>query len=297
MLSVPQSTRAIDSGYVPPFSWRWRSIRRSTTTCALWMAAEVGMAWGSSAWMFFPVGSTSGFRMGSPPGPGSTYSPSRPSTSAPSSLSFTTWVRQKFRYANWLSRSMRSARLNCVPSTAATYGLDFMPVNLAKAFMSVASMRPSWPTFSSTNACTHSLEAMVMSCSSSTSASTPLSELRYTSSMSRPTAAARIPGRPRSGGSFSGRSMEAMFTSVATDSSAEGGTPTTCRPHGSRRLSISISLRYTLPTMVSRASGSRSLASASSGGSSTSRSRLQMRALSTMEFTMAGPRPESFRLW
>ena len=43
----------------------------------------------------------------------------------------------------------------------------------------------------------------------------------------------------------SGRSMEAMLTRVAIDSSAVGGTPTVCRPHGSSRDSISINRRYT----------------------------------------------------
>mmetsp|Transcript_27247 Transcript_27247/g.59505 ORF Transcript_27247/g.59505 Transcript_27247/m.59505 type:complete len:226 (-) Transcript_27247:3093-3770(-) len=72
MLSVPHSTRAMVSGQLPLFSIFWRSIRRSTTTPADCMAAEVGIAWGSRAWMFLPVGSTSGLRMGSPPGPGRT---------------------------------------------------------------------------------------------------------------------------------------------------------------------------------------------------------------------------------
>ena len=35
---------------------------------------------------------------------------------------------------------------------------------------------------------------------------------------------------------------------------AVGGEPMMCRPQGSRRDSISISLRYTLPTMLSRSS-------------------------------------------
>lgn len=46
-----------------------------------------------------------------------------------------------------------------------------------------------------------------------------------------------------------------MLTSVATASSAVGGTPTTWRPQGSRRDSISISLRYTLPMTMSRCVG------------------------------------------
>mmetsp|Transcript_9378 Transcript_9378/g.32626 ORF Transcript_9378/g.32626 Transcript_9378/m.32626 type:complete len:202 (-) Transcript_9378:2428-3033(-) len=97
MLSVPHSTTAIDSGYTPPFSIFWRSSRRSTTTEADCSAAAVGMACGSSAWMFLPVGSTSGLRMGSPPGPGTMYCPSSASLSAPSSLSFTTCSRQNAR--------------------------------------------------------------------------------------------------------------------------------------------------------------------------------------------------------
>ncbi len=47
----------------------------STTTLADLRAAWVGILWGSRAWMFLPVGSTLGFLMGSPPGPGSTYPP------------------------------------------------------------------------------------------------------------------------------------------------------------------------------------------------------------------------------
>lgn len=58
----------------------------STTTRADLSAAWVGMLWGSSAWMFLPVGSTAGFLMGSPPGPGSTYLPSRACHKAQPSL-------------------------------------------------------------------------------------------------------------------------------------------------------------------------------------------------------------------
>ena len=46
-------------------------------TRAFLSAAAVGMDCGSSAWMFLPVGSTPGLRIGSPPGPGSVYLPSR----------------------------------------------------------------------------------------------------------------------------------------------------------------------------------------------------------------------------
>eukprot|EP00959_Pyramimonas_sp_CCMP1952_P383124 8027995-Pyramimonas_sp.AAC.2 len=91
--------------------------------------------------------------------------------------------------------------------------------------------------------CTISRDLSLMSSRRVTSLRTPLSEERYSSSMSRPREAARMRGRPSK--SSSGRSMEAMFTRVATASSAEGGTPTTCSPQGSRRDSISISLPYT----------------------------------------------------
>ena len=47
--------------------------------------------------MFFPVGRTSGFLMGSPPGPGSTYSPLSAFIRESSSASFTTCWRQKFK--------------------------------------------------------------------------------------------------------------------------------------------------------------------------------------------------------
>lgn len=95
MLSVPHSTNATDSGYaLSSESWRWRSSSRSTTTLAQSSAAEVGMADGSSACMFLPVGSTSGLRIGSPPGPGVMNEPSSPSSSAPISLSATTCLRQ-----------------------------------------------------------------------------------------------------------------------------------------------------------------------------------------------------------
>jgi len=97
MLSVPHSTSAMVSGYLPPLLSFSRSSSRSTTTRADLMAACVGMDCGSSAWMFLPVGSTEGLRMGSPPGPGSTYSPFSASVSAPSSLSLTTCVRQNSR--------------------------------------------------------------------------------------------------------------------------------------------------------------------------------------------------------
>merc|ERR1719324_1629830 len=48
--------------------------------------------------MFLPVGKTPGLRIGSPPGPGSMYCPSKASTSAPSSLSATTCLKQRLEH-------------------------------------------------------------------------------------------------------------------------------------------------------------------------------------------------------
>ena len=59
-----------------------------------------------------------------------------------------------------------------------------------------------------------------------------------------------------------------------------------------------MSFWYTLPTIMSRVSWSMSLASESSVRISLmSLSRLQVIAVVMMEFTMEGPRPESFRPW
>mmetsp|Transcript_11267 Transcript_11267/g.45616 ORF Transcript_11267/g.45616 Transcript_11267/m.45616 type:complete len:271 (+) Transcript_11267:1010-1822(+) len=98
MLSVPHSVNATDSGNAP-VSFSRRASSLSTTRFAQSTAADVGIDCGSSACMFLPVGRTAGFRMGSPPGPGSMYVPSRASASAPSSLSATTCVRQNSRYS------------------------------------------------------------------------------------------------------------------------------------------------------------------------------------------------------
>ena len=65
MLSVTQRVKATVSGYLPPCSVESRSSSLSTTTEAQSTAAFVGIDWESSACMFLPVGSTSGFRMGS----------------------------------------------------------------------------------------------------------------------------------------------------------------------------------------------------------------------------------------
>ena len=71
---------------------------------------------------------------------------------------------------------------------------------------------------------------------------------------------------------------------------ALGAQPTTCRPQGSRRDSISISLRYTWPTTPSRSSMLRALAASSPSGRVTSRSRLQERATSMMVAQIWGGR-------
>mmetsp|Transcript_10764 Transcript_10764/g.45827 ORF Transcript_10764/g.45827 Transcript_10764/m.45827 type:complete len:224 (+) Transcript_10764:1295-1966(+) len=181
MLSVPHSTSAMDSGYTPLFSTRWRSIRRSTTTFADASAAEVGIAWGSSAWMFLPVGRTLGLRMGSPPGPGSTYSPLSASVSAPSSLSLTTCSRQKRRY----SKSLRAATTstlpsNCVPLSASPQGsATEAPPNMPpRAPSAPAARRPEGSDALETKPPTMARDASVMSCSSCTSSSLPSSLAR-----------------------------------------------------------------------------------------------------------------------
>jgi hypothetical protein len=61
--------------------------------------------------------------------------------------------------------------------------------------------------------------------------------------------------------------MDAMLTRVATASSAVGGTPTVCKPHGSSRDSISMIFPYTFPTTKSRSSMLRVAVSNSSSGS------------------------------
>ena len=106
-----------------------------------------------------------------------------------------------------------------------------------------------------------------------------------------------MPGSPGTGGSASGRSISAMLTRVATASAADGGSPTMCRPQGSRRDSISISFAYTLPTTPSRSSRVSAAAASSVSGRDTSRSRLHWRAVSMMVAQMAGPRPPSRRPW
>ena len=119
MLSVPQRTKAIDSGYAPLLSRAWRSRRRSTTTLAQSHAAIVGIACGSSACMLRPVGSTAGLRIGSPPGAGSMKLPSRPSRSAPISLSATTCLRQNSQYSK--SGFIASSSTSGKPASAAAF--------------------------------------------------------------------------------------------------------------------------------------------------------------------------------
>mmetsp|Transcript_45111 Transcript_45111/g.134703 ORF Transcript_45111/g.134703 Transcript_45111/m.134703 type:complete len:284 (+) Transcript_45111:1154-2005(+) len=173
MLSVPHRTSAIVSGYLPPLSVLSRSMRRSTTTAADLMAATVGMDCGSSAWMFLPVGSTSGLRMGSPPGPGSTYLPSRPSTRAPSSLSLTICVKQKSKYLNVSASSRRLHPANSVPRSARENGSSYKPIHLEMVVWMLLPMRPSRPVRSLTYSPTSSRLMAVIRCSVSTSASSP----------------------------------------------------------------------------------------------------------------------------
>mmetsp|Transcript_3234 Transcript_3234/g.7519 ORF Transcript_3234/g.7519 Transcript_3234/m.7519 type:complete len:339 (+) Transcript_3234:936-1952(+) len=180
MLSVPHSTSAMDSGYTPFCSTRWRSIRRSTTTLADAMAAEVGMAWGSRAWMFLPVGSTLGLRIGSPPGPGSTYCPSSASVRAPSSLSVTICSRQKRRYPKSLRHAATSTFSNLLPFRASPQGsARFAPPNMAPSPpRALAARRPEGSDALDTNSPTMTRDASVMSCSSCTSSRMPASLAR-----------------------------------------------------------------------------------------------------------------------
>mmetsp|Transcript_40108 Transcript_40108/g.95937 ORF Transcript_40108/g.95937 Transcript_40108/m.95937 type:complete len:256 (+) Transcript_40108:1295-2062(+) len=194
MLSVPQSVKAIDSGSSPVCPMF--SSRRSTTTSAVSAAAFVGMDCGSRACMFFPVGSTSGLRMGSPPGPGSMNSPLRARSRLGSSLLRTTSPRQTCRYSKRVVNGPSSQSEKPVSASARFQGVppwknDTMP--RMKGFTS--STRPSELVDSATRDRTAALLASVMVWMRATSSSTPLSEFRYTFSMSRPTDSAMIRGK------------------------------------------------------------------------------------------------------
>mmetsp|Transcript_62277 Transcript_62277/g.94036 ORF Transcript_62277/g.94036 Transcript_62277/m.94036 type:complete len:225 (-) Transcript_62277:884-1558(-) len=224
--------------------------------------------------MFLPVGSTSGLRMGSPPGPGRMYLPSRASMSAPSSLSATTWRRQNSRYPKSCAMAL-SSRLKPLSLSARFQGVPPCILSIMPAIGLTCSTRPAELVLRSTSERTAERTASVISWLKLTSSSTPLLLLRYTSSMSRSRLSARRRGSDLT--PSSGRSSEAMLTRVAILSSAVGGTPTVCSPHGSRRDSISMRRRYTWPTTSSRWRRSMALASASSAGRSRmSLSRLQL---------------------
>mmetsp|Transcript_39021 Transcript_39021/g.85332 ORF Transcript_39021/g.85332 Transcript_39021/m.85332 type:complete len:201 (-) Transcript_39021:2738-3340(-) len=197
---------------------------------------------GSNACMFLPVGSTSGFRMGSPPGPGSMYSPLSAFSSPGSSLLQTISFRQLCRYTK---RGLRSSSLTLGKPAASMAFFQGEPP-YRKDIMSCttkfgSSTRPCELVLSATSVRTAARQASVISCSRATSSRLPLSALRYTCSAFSPTDAAIMFGRPLTPNS--GLSSCAMFTNVATLSSAVGGTPTRCRPIGKARDSISISLR------------------------------------------------------
>mmetsp|Transcript_22440 Transcript_22440/g.45044 ORF Transcript_22440/g.45044 Transcript_22440/m.45044 type:complete len:283 (+) Transcript_22440:1411-2259(+) len=178
MLSVPHRVRATDSGQTPPLSIFWRSTRRSTTTFAHLTAAEVGIDCGSRACMFFPVGSTLGLRMGSPPGPGVMYSPLSADMRPPSSLSATTCSRQNPRYLNSGVSSL-SSTLKPSSLSALRHGV-WIPTKpwRVTARGLTASMRPSALALSMAAALTAARVASTICWRSATSSSTPLSELR-----------------------------------------------------------------------------------------------------------------------
>mmetsp|Transcript_63912 Transcript_63912/g.119907 ORF Transcript_63912/g.119907 Transcript_63912/m.119907 type:complete len:331 (-) Transcript_63912:2264-3256(-) len=292
MLSVPQSVNATDSGHLSSLSCLRRSKSLFTTERAQSTAAAVGMLWGSKACMFLPVGSTSGLRIGSPPGPGVMYLPSSADMSAPNSLSATICFRQNSRYANRspiLSSAMSKPSANKALRHSVPPVMPAMAEPMPLKKPDTSSMRPSALVEAFTDARTATRVATLIFSFSSTISRRPLLLSRYTSSIFKPLDCASKRGRPTN--PSSGRSSSAMFTRVAMASSAVGGTPTVCSPQGSRRDSISMRRRYTLPTTWSRPSRSISFASASSAGrSKMSLSRLQLRAEATIEFTMLGPR-------
>mmetsp|Transcript_3193 Transcript_3193/g.5539 ORF Transcript_3193/g.5539 Transcript_3193/m.5539 type:complete len:238 (+) Transcript_3193:1568-2281(+) len=234
------------------------------------------MLCGSKACKFLPVGSTSGFRMGSPPGPGIMYRPSRAAIKAPSSLSRTTSPKQICKYSNKGVRSSSLTSLKPASSRARFHGeLAFipsiLPTKAPKLKVATFSTRPSLLVEAMTHALTASRHAIVISCKSCTSSNLPRSLMEYTSSMSRSIDSAMMRGRDLIPFSpSSGRSRPAMFTKVAIASCAVGGLPMVCRPHGRSRLSISMSFLYTKPTMLSRSSADKSLESQSGRGTSLS---------------------------
>mmetsp|Transcript_32456 Transcript_32456/g.89518 ORF Transcript_32456/g.89518 Transcript_32456/m.89518 type:complete len:205 (+) Transcript_32456:1158-1772(+) len=201
-----------------------RSRSRSTTTSAVSAAAFVGIDCGSSACMFLPVGRTSGFRIGSPPGPGSMYWPLSARIRLGSSLFRTTSLRHTSRYSN---RALSSSSLQSGKPLSLRALFQGVPPEKKDMMFRITGFTPStWPSElvdSATRARTAARLASVTLCSRATSSSTPLSELRYSVSTSNPTDSAMMRGRPLM--DCSGRSSCAMFTSVATLSSAVGGTP------------------------------------------------------------------------
>mmetsp|Transcript_21243 Transcript_21243/g.42409 ORF Transcript_21243/g.42409 Transcript_21243/m.42409 type:complete len:251 (+) Transcript_21243:920-1672(+) len=178
MLSVPQRVKATLSGYCPSFS-AW-SLSRSLlqTASAHSTAAVVGMLWGSSACMLAPVGSTSGLRIGSPPGPGRMYSPSRAEVNAPSSLSATTCLRQNSRYLKRGSSLSSTTSGNPASLIASVQGFFFpiIPANIpptsSKMFLTSLT-RPSLSVDCMTRALTAAREASVILWLRSTSSSFP----------------------------------------------------------------------------------------------------------------------------
>merc|ERR1719399_2748038 len=101
--------------------------------------------------MLRPVGSTSGLRIGSPPGPGSTNSPFRASTRPPISLSATTCFRHATQYskigASWSSGTSK-------PFSSRALRIGEPPTTLISEFIiALASeMRPSSSVTRSTEA-------------------------------------------------------------------------------------------------------------------------------------------------
>lgn len=107
-------------------------------TRAFFSAAAVGMDWGSRAWMFLPVGSTPGLRMGSPPGPGSVYLPSR----ACGGAEVVPGQQERCNGQSQPGSCMRRCSRRRPPQCVAAPGYKSGAIDLPHALHSFAALRP-----------------------------------------------------------------------------------------------------------------------------------------------------------
>mmetsp|Transcript_4876 Transcript_4876/g.8774 ORF Transcript_4876/g.8774 Transcript_4876/m.8774 type:complete len:231 (-) Transcript_4876:1828-2520(-) len=229
MLSVPQRVKAMLSGYLPSFSSASFSMSFRTTSSATSTAACVGIDEGSRACMLRPVGSTSGLRMGSPPGAGMRNCPLSNVIIPGSSLFATICFRQNSRYVKTganrssLTSGKPASMMACVHGFFAPIIFPKKPPASSKKFFT-SFTRPLESVDCKTKARTAKRDAWTIFSFISTSVRIPWLFPRYTSLISRPTEEAMTRGIPSI--LSSGRSSWAMFTRVAMASSADGGTPT-----------------------------------------------------------------------